>query len=202
MTFIDFWRRQHATLPIDLTPSDCAGRTYIVTGANNGLGYECALHLVRLGAARVIMAVRNLDAGAAAKATIETETGRKGVLDVWHVDLASYESVKLFVSRVEKELDRVDAVVENAAVALDKWVVKEGRESSLTVNVFATVLMAVLLLPYLQRTAAKFGITPRIAIVGSNAAFMVKDAFDRLDADNVLGDLNNRDKWEPNMKDL
>lgn len=202
MSFIDFWRRQHTKLPVDLTPESCQGKTYIVTGANNGLGYECTLHLVRFGAARVIMAVRNVTAGEAARASIEATTHRTGVLDVWDVDLASYDSVKKFVKRVEAELDRVDAVVENAAVAMDRWVPQEGRELILTTNVFSTLLMAVLLVPMLKKTARRFGVTPRIAIVGSNAAFLIKESFDLLDEKNVFGDLNNREKWEPRIQDM
>jgi NADPH:quinone reductase-like Zn-dependent oxidoreductase len=36
------------------------GRTYIVTGANTGLGLALATHLARLNAARVILAVRDM----------------------------------------------------------------------------------------------------------------------------------------------
>ncbi|KAJ0328991.1 hypothetical protein COL922a_013039 [Colletotrichum nupharicola] len=53
----------------------------IVTGSNVGLGYEAVRHFVRLNAARVILAVRNVEAGHKAKETIEQSTGRQGVCE-------------------------------------------------------------------------------------------------------------------------
>src|SRR6185437_7107197 len=94
---------------------DCTGQTIIVTGANVGLGLEAARHFVRLGAARVILAVRSVEKGEQAKADIETSTScGKDVVQVWPVDLGSFESVKQFCRRADAELDRLDALVENA----------------------------------------------------------------------------------------
>lgn len=89
------------------------GKTVIVTGANIGLGYEAAKHFVRLGAAKVILAVRSPEKGEEARKTIETSEKRSGVVEVWALDLASYDSVKAFAKRVAG-LERVDVVVENA----------------------------------------------------------------------------------------
>ncbi|KAK7414071.1 hypothetical protein QQX98_007103 [Neonectria punicea] len=105
-------------LPLLATTETCSGRTYVVTGANTGLGFEAAKHLVALDAAKVILAVRNVAAGDIAKAKIEEATGKTGVAEVWALDLASYESVKMFANRVIAELERVDALIENAAVAM------------------------------------------------------------------------------------
>jgi retinol dehydrogenase-12 len=54
--------------------TSCANQTITVTGANIGLGREAARHFARLGAAKVILAVRNTEAGEEAKNSIVTST--------------------------------------------------------------------------------------------------------------------------------
>lgn len=60
-----------------------------------GLGLEAARHFTRLNAERVILGVRNLEKGEAAKNSIEESTNRKGAVEVWQLDLTSYESKSL-----------------------------------------------------------------------------------------------------------
>src|SRR4051812_6163623 len=110
MSMRQIFAEQYVKLPVVVDKTTCYGKTYIVTGANVGLGLETARHLVRSSALRVILGVRNTSAGKAAKADIERTTGRKGVVEVWHLDLASSESVKTFASKAEKDLDRIDGV--------------------------------------------------------------------------------------------
>lgn len=146
--------------------NDLTGQTYIVTGANVGLGLEAARHFTRLGAAKVILGVRSLDKGEAARKSIEESTRRRGIVDVWHLDLSSYESVKQFATRVEK-LNRLDAIVENAAVATGTYARTEDNESTITTNVVSTFLLALLVLPKLRETGTKFNVTPRLTVVSS-----------------------------------
>ncbi|MCJ1336921.1 hypothetical protein MMC09_002199 [Bachmanniomyces sp. S44760] len=145
------------------------GRTIIVTGANGGLGFEAARHFVRLGASKVIIACRTLSKGETAKANIEaTEAGskEKKILEVWHLDLASYDSVKAFAARAQG-LERLDAVVENAGVVNTKWSMVEKDETTITTNVVSTFLLALLILPKLRESAAKFDVRPTLTIVTS-----------------------------------
>lgn len=78
-----------------------------------GLGKEAARHYVRLNAEKVIIACRSIEKGEAAARDIEQSTGRKGVVEVWQLDLSSYENVKQFAERA-KGLRRLDSIVENA----------------------------------------------------------------------------------------
>ncbi|KAF8860341.1 short-chain dehydrogenase/reductase-like protein [Acephala macrosclerotiorum] len=161
-----FLASQFTTLPYP--DADFNGQTIIVTGANVGLGLEAARHFVRLGAAKVILSCRNKEKGDGAKRVIEVTTGRMNVVEVWQVDLSSYESVRHFCDRASK-LERLDAVVENAGVATPTYEEAEGMESTITVNVISTFLMALLLLPKLRADALKYNITPRLTIVASDA---------------------------------
>ena len=82
MVMLRLTAEQYRKLPIMADESTCSGKTYIITGGNSGLGLETARHLVEFNASHVILAVRSLTAGEAAKKDIETSTGRMGVVEV------------------------------------------------------------------------------------------------------------------------
>lgn len=162
--WIDWTRGQFSTLPYPT--KSFAGKTVIVTGSNVGLGLEGARHIVRLGAEKVILAVRTISKGEAAKASIEKSEGRTGVIEVWALDLESYDSVKAFAERAQS-LPRLDIVVENAGIYLFDWKMAEGEELTITVNVISTLLLAFLLLPKLRETATKFNVEPVLTFTSS-----------------------------------
>ncbi len=138
----------------------------VVTGANVRLGLEAARHFARLGASKVILGCRSAERGEAAKLDIEASTATSGVIEVWSLDLGSFESVRDFCVQAEK-LDRLDVVVENAGIATGVLEYLEGYESTITINVISTFLLALLILPTLRRTAAQFNTTPNLVIVSS-----------------------------------
>jgi short-subunit dehydrogenase len=111
MGFILTFLKSQLFAKLPYPTSDFSGQTVIITGSNTGLGLEAARHIVRLGAAKVILAVRNISKGeAAARDIIESTKVKENVIDVWQVDLSNYESVKAFGERVQT-LERLDAVV-------------------------------------------------------------------------------------------
>ena len=120
----------------------------------------------------MILGCRNLDKGTSAKQAIEESTKRQGVVELWQVDLSSFESVKEFAARVSK-LDRLDIFVNNASVLEPTRVMVEGHESQITVNVISTLLLSVLVLPSLRRSAMQFNMTPHLVTVASDGAFLV-----------------------------
>lgn len=172
-TFFQFiWNQLLTSLP---KPSGSyEGKSVIVTGSNVGLGKEAARHFTRLGASTVILAVRSLPRGQAAKADIEKTTGTKDVVKVWQLDMSSYQSVIDFAAKATKELPRLDIAVLNAGVARAEWEVFEKDESTLTVNVVSTFLLALSLLPKMKETASKFNTRPTLTIVASEVHFWAK----------------------------
>ncbi|KAL7934260.1 NAD(P)-binding protein [Trichoderma chlorosporum] len=193
----DFVPNQFKKLPIALEAKDVEGKTYIVTGATGGLGYETVKRLVRLGAAKVVIGVRNAEKGEAAKAKIEMEARRKDVIDVWALDLASYDSVKAFGKEMET-LDRIDALVLNAGVSHGEWQVAEGSEAHMTVNFISQYLLTLSALPLLQASARRYEIQPRIVLVGSMGAFFAFESIPKFPQTGILEDLNDKAKWEAN----
>ncbi|PWY66765.1 putative short-chain dehydrogenase/reductase family protein [Aspergillus heteromorphus CBS 117.55] len=152
-----------------LPPTSFAHQTVIITGSNTGLGLEAARHIVSQGAGKVILAVRNITAGEAARESIESTTQRTGVVEVWPLDLSSYASVLAFADKATQTLARLDVLLENAGIATEKYAQSEGHERTVTVNVISTFLLAVLLLPKLRATASEHpeGPAPRLNIVAS-----------------------------------
>ncbi|KAI0019597.1 short-chain dehydrogenase [Xylariomycetidae sp. FL0641] len=156
--------------PLPYPEDDCTGKVVVVTGANVGLGLETARHFVRLNAAKVILGCRDTEKGEAAVADIAATTGRGDAVELWQVDLGSFESVKAFCARAN-ELPRLDIVVENAALASRTYAAFEGFERQVCVNVISTFLMALLLLPALRRTATAHNVRPSLVVVSSGAHF-------------------------------
>jgi len=146
------------------------GKTVIVTGSNIGLGLEAARHITRLGAEKVILAVRSIEKGEQAKKSIEESTKRIGVVEVWHLDLTSYESVKSFSARASG-LPRLDVLLENAGIQTFKYNLAEENEATISTNVVSTFLLALLLLPKLKETAKLHNTKPHLAIVSSVVHF-------------------------------
>lgn len=186
---LDGVKTQKRNLPLVLTTQDCAGRTYIVTGSNTGLGFEAAKHLAALGSAKVILAVRNLEAGNAAKAKILADTkANSDAVDVWALDLSNYDSVKAFANRATAELDRVDSLICNAAVAEQTTRKVEGHVPCITVNVTSTFLLSMLMMPKLRETAKKYSnAVPHIVIVSSRVGFQAKPAWDKIKENPIAG---------------
>jgi NAD(P)-dependent dehydrogenase (short-subunit alcohol dehydrogenase family) len=115
-TLTQFFKSQFTTLPESSTfLPDLTGRVVIVTGSNVGLGFECAKALSHRNPSRLILAVRNVEAGeAAAREIVKANppgAGVKTIPEVWKLDLGDLASVKAFGERAEKELDRLDIVV-------------------------------------------------------------------------------------------
>ncbi|KAH8902365.1 NAD(P)-binding protein [Coniochaeta sp. PMI_546] len=190
-SFFEFWASQRIDLPIVPTPSTIHGGTYIVTGGNHGLGLQAAKHLVRLTASRVILSSRSLAKGEAALAEIERDTGIRGVAEVWQLDLGNFASVKAFAKKA-MGLERIDALIENASIALDRWTESEGMETTIAVNVVGTFLLGVLVFPKLVESGKKFGITPHLSIVGSGAGFHSVGVLEGIEGD-ILKVLNTKD---------
>jgi retinol dehydrogenase-12 len=132
---------------------DFTNQTIIVTGSNIGMGLQAARHFVRLNAGTVILAVRNLGKGQAAKKSIiESEKRSEDVVEVWELDLSSYASTKAFAKRAQN-LSRLDVVVGNAGIYMYEFQMAEEDESTITVNNISTFLLGIMLVPKLRETS-------------------------------------------------
>ncbi|SPQ24272.1 97338198-5913-4742-84f5-70c47488663f [Thermothielavioides terrestris] len=159
-------------LPVPRGNPELPNQVMIVTGSNTGLGLETSRHLLRLGLGKLIMAVRNLSKGHDAKQDLLKSTGRDDAsIEVWPLDMDSYESVKAFARRAA-QLPRLDGVLANAGIMTRKFSLSEGHEKTLTVNVISTFLLCLLLLPKLRQSAQQTGRPARFVIPNSALHYM------------------------------
>jgi NAD(P)-dependent dehydrogenase (short-subunit alcohol dehydrogenase family) len=124
------------------------GETVIVTGAGGGIGYEAARALLWLGA-NVVIAEINHQNGRKAEVTLEAEFGKDRVLFV-QTDVGDEASVKNLYTLSILAFDKVDAVINNATIAVlgeVKDLPIEEWDRSYHVNLRGPVLMAQAFLP-------------------------------------------------------
>ncbi|KAH7322596.1 short-chain dehydrogenase [Stachybotrys elegans] len=177
----EFLHAQREDLPILLCEEDVQRKIFVVTGASQGIGREAACHLVRLGAACVVLAVRSLLKGEEARSWIESVTGIRGVVEVWELDITNFSMVQRFANRCIDVLGYIHGLVQNAAVTSSEHALnKEGYEMTVAGNVFGTVLLAFLLLPRMTETAYRTQGTPHIVFLTTALAFTQKDAMELL----------------------
>jgi NAD(P)-dependent dehydrogenase (short-subunit alcohol dehydrogenase family) len=157
---------------------DLSGVRAVVTGASSGLGRQSARSLARAGAA-VTLAVRNVDAGAAAAADIVKSTGRDNVR-VAALDLADQGSVASFVQSWSGPLH---LLINNAGVitaGLSRTA--EGWELQFAVNHLGHFALSLGLHRALAAGAAERG-EARIVSVSSTAHMRSPVVFDDIQFD-------------------
>jgi retinol dehydrogenase-12 len=110
-----------------------------------------------------------LEKGNSAKNIIDSQKYSTSTsIEVWELDLASYQSVNAFGKRVQEQLPRLDAFIANAGVEPVLFTMAEDVEMTITVNVISTMLLNVLVLPKLRATSAEYGIYTTLTTVGSS----------------------------------
>ncbi|XDG05858.1 hypothetical protein ABKA04_005473 [Annulohypoxylon sp. FPYF3050] len=168
-----FMKRQLFVKPPIVTRKDVdlSSKTAIVTGSNTGIGLESARQLLDLGISRLILAVRNQSKGEAAKKELLTgKDASKHVVEVWSLDLSSYESITAFAERA-KGLDRLDILVNNAGVSKMTYERNKntGHEETIQVNYLSLALITILFLPILKEKNSPER-PGRIVLVNSDVA--------------------------------
>jgi NAD(P)-dependent dehydrogenase (short-subunit alcohol dehydrogenase family) len=129
---------------------DLHGRTFIITGANSGLGYECSLAVAEKGA-QVVMACRDLDRGRRALAGIK-QAVPDAKLELMELDLASFESIRAFAKSFKSRHDKLDVLINNGGpIVAGRRVTQDGYESHFGINHLGHFLLTGLLLDVLLK---------------------------------------------------
>ncbi|KAK0207389.1 hypothetical protein IW262DRAFT_1530247 [Armillaria fumosa] len=111
--------------------------------------------------ARLVLTARDEKEG---KEALTQETGYTNA-ELWIIHLANFSSVIAFANRAERELERLDILVENAGMATWEYEQVEGWEGILHTNNLGPGLLAIHMIPKLLETACKHSVIPRLVIV-------------------------------------
>jgi len=147
--------------------TDLAGRTYLVTGANAGIGYATALELARRGG-RVYLGCRSQAKGAAAVAAITAATGSDLVRLVL-LDLADLASVRKAADEFLELGTPLHALINNAGVGGARGRTADGFEIHFGINHLGHFALTTALLPLLTGSAPA-----RIVNVASDAHYQAR----------------------------
>jgi NAD(P)-dependent dehydrogenase (short-subunit alcohol dehydrogenase family) len=136
------------------------GRTFVITGANSGIGRETARDLVARGAT-VVLGVRDVRKGEQAKAGF---TG-PGTALVHELDLADLDSVATFAKTVAAEHESLSALVCNAGIMGGPFgLTAQGHERQMGTNHLGHAGLVTGLWPLLHSAGG------RVVLVSSIAA--------------------------------
>ncbi|KAF9698570.1 hypothetical protein EKO04_003846 [Ascochyta lentis] len=178
------------------TTEDYSGRIIIVTGATSGIGKEAAYKFAALGASQVIIAARDLKKGESTKAELAKRLGRDDQLQVWELDMMSYDSVVAFADRAH-ELEHLDVAILNAGLHRASYHVGEqGWEEDLQVNTLSSVLLGVLLLAKLRQSKHYTGKIPVLEFVNSGLHQSAVVSIDVRQKPSILEHYNQRENFK------
>mmetsp|Transcript_120654 Transcript_120654/g.180209 ORF Transcript_120654/g.180209 Transcript_120654/m.180209 type:complete len:316 (+) Transcript_120654:83-1030(+) len=142
--------------------SSLAGKTYVITGANAGVGFQASRLLLTKGA-KVVMLNRSAEKSTAAIEALKEEFGSDSDVSFVRMDLAELASVREAAAEVLKTVPSIDALICNAAIAQvpTQKLTKDGFESQLGTNHYGHFVLCGMLF---DRIEASKG---RIVVVAS-----------------------------------
>lgn len=144
---------------------DLGGKTYLVTGANTGIGRVTAETLARRGG-KVFLACRSEEKAAPVLEAIRRDGGQAHFLAL---DLGSLASVRRAAETFLSRDEPLHVLVNNAGMAGSRGTTKDGFELLFGTNHLGPFLLTTLLLPRLQASAPA-----RIVNVSSKAHYDAK----------------------------
>ena len=151
---------------------DLAGRTFLVTGANTGIGRVTAVELAKRGA-KVTLACRSEEK---TRPVLDEIAAAGGSASFLRLDLGDLADV---VRAAKTYLDggaALDVLVNNAGLAGQRGITKDGFELQFGTNHLGPFLFTTLLLPRIREGSA-----PRIVNVASQGHYRAKGIdWDRL----------------------
>ncbi|CAL8337809.1 unnamed protein product [Boreogadus saida] len=145
-----------------------AGRSFMITGANSGIGRATAMAIAKKGGT-VHMVCRNKDKAEEARADIVKESGNKEIF-VHILDLSETKKVWEFAESFKRKYKSLNVLINNAGCIMSQREENtEGLEKSFASNVLGVYILTKSLIALLEKSAE-----PRVVTVSSGGMLVQK----------------------------
>ncbi|XP_041572203.2 dehydrogenase/reductase SDR family member 12 isoform X2 [Taeniopygia guttata] len=130
---------------------DVAGRSFLVTGANSGIGKATAKEIARRGGT-VHLVCRNKERAEVAKEEIVAETGNQNIF-LHIVDISNPKEIWKFAEKFQNE-HKLNVLINNAGCMVNnRELTEDGLEKNFATNTLGTYIMTTALVPLLEKAA-------------------------------------------------
>jgi NAD(P)-dependent dehydrogenase (short-subunit alcohol dehydrogenase family) len=144
----------------DLLP-DLKGKTYVITGANSGIGFEAAKYLGKAGA-DIVMVCRSPSKAEPAQKTLAGQI--KGKVDLVQMDLSDLCSVRKAAAEIRKQYSKIDGLINNAGIMqTPQSKTVDGFDLQMASNHLGHFLLAGLLLDLIEAAEGRIVVVSSIA---------------------------------------
>ncbi|CAL8295974.1 unnamed protein product [Merluccius merluccius] len=145
-----------------------AGRSFMITGANSGIGRASAMAIAKKGGT-IHMVCRNKDKAEEARADIVKESGNKEIF-VHILDLSETKKVWEFAETFKRKYKSLNVLINNAGCIMSQREENtEGLEMSFASNVLGVYILTKSLIALLEKSAE-----PRVITVSSGGMLVQK----------------------------
>jgi len=140
---------------------DLAGKLFVITGANSGIGFEAAKYLGNAGA-DIVMLCRSASKGEAARMALSGQVA--GNVSLILMDLSDLGSVRQGAQEIREMHPRIDGLVNNAGIMQTPQIkTVDGFDLQMAANHLGHFLLAGLLLEHVEAAAGRVVVVSSIA---------------------------------------
>ncbi|XP_037075685.1 dehydrogenase/reductase SDR family member 12-like [Pollicipes pollicipes] len=140
---------------------DCNGKSFMITGANSGIGKALAVAIAKLGGT-IHMVCRNPTYAEEAMKEIRDETGNPNI-HVHILDMSQPKNIAKFAEKFMDEHESLNVLVNNAGCMVnERRTTDDGLEMNFATNTLGVHMLTKSLLPLLKRSDQ-----PRVIMVAS-----------------------------------
>ena len=152
------------------------GKTFLITGANAGAGFQAARILLSKGG-KVVMLNRSVEKSKAALQDLRGEFGAEADVSFVRLDLSDLASVRSAADEVLRTVPRIDALICNAAIAQvpTQVLTVDGFESQLGTNHYGHFLLCGMLFERIQESRGRIVVVASLGYNMGNKTIQFED---------------------------